>query len=145
MQSTAAVVSQVIQLHSFPLLPLFKNRLLFAMGFSTTVRQRKGSEMAHVITIIIWIRNFVAEERTDADLGTEGMKSGFAPPCLCERLYQTQSRLEEQFQVHNRVSDTEPDNWEGLQDILKIRKAMLRKGDNHGTNWMLVKKLKLAH
>lgn len=101
--------------------------------------------MTHAITVIIWIQNFVAGKRTEADLGTGGMKSDFVPPCLCERAYQTQSRLEEQFQVHNRVSETEPDNWEGLQGILKIWKVMLRRGDNHDTNWLLVKKLKLAH
>ena len=66
--------------------------------------------MTHVITVIlIWIQNSVTEERIDPDLGRGEMKSGFISLCLCERAYQTQPRLEEQLQLQNRVSDTEPD------------------------------------
>lgn len=66
--------------------------------------------MVHVITVIlIWILNSVTEERIDPDLGRGGMKSGFISLCLHERAYQTQPRLEEQCQVCNKVSDTEPD------------------------------------
>lgn len=66
--------------------------------------------MTRVITVIlIWIQNSVTEDRVDPDLGRRGMKSGFISLCLCESAYQTQPRLEEQFQVHNTVSDTEPD------------------------------------
>lgn len=64
----------------------------------------------YVITVIfIWIQNSVTEDRIDPDLGRGGMKSGFISLCLCESAYQTEPRLEVQFQVCNRVSDTEPD------------------------------------
>lgn len=66
--------------------------------------------MTHVITVIlIWIQNSVTEDRIDPDLGRGGMKTVFISLCLCESAYQTQLRLEEQFQVHDRASDTDPD------------------------------------